>query len=77
MSWIIHPSYQPLSLLMTNNGEISVKTSIKALGSLGSVGSSAWAPATTRTAPTVGESTIRPGGSQLHVGIIHSRELWR
>jgi hypothetical protein len=26
-SWIIHPSYQPLSLLMTNNGAMSVKTS--------------------------------------------------
>ena len=27
MSWIIQPSYQPLSLLMTNSGEISVKDS--------------------------------------------------
>src|ERR1700736_1988676 len=39
MSWIIHPSYQPLSLLMTNNGEMSVKTSLKARGLFGSVGS--------------------------------------
>src|SRR4029077_2025829 len=35
MSWIIHPSYQPLSLLMTNNGEMSVKTSLKARGLVG------------------------------------------
>jgi len=31
-SWIIQPSYQPLSLLMTNNGEMSVNTSINAFG---------------------------------------------
>jgi hypothetical protein len=30
MSWIIHPSYQPLSLSITNYGEMSVKTSLNA-----------------------------------------------
>src|SRR4029453_3661498 len=37
-SWIIHPSYQPDSLLMTNNPEMSVKMSMHAPGSLGPVG---------------------------------------
>src|SRR5712671_7991397 len=49
MSWIIHPSYQPLSLLMTNSGEMSVKTSLKARGFVGSVGSPALGSSTTRT----------------------------
>ena len=29
MSWIIHPSYQPLSLLMTNSGEMSSEDIVK------------------------------------------------
>ena len=60
MSWIIHPSYQPLSLLMTNNGEMSVKTSMKARGSFGSVGSPGLGSSTTRTAPTVGSPQFPP-----------------
>src|SRR5436309_5398394 len=50
-SWIIHPSYQPLSLLMTNSGEMSVKMSMKARGLLGSVGGPGLGSSTTRTAP--------------------------
>ena len=60
MSWIIHPSYQPLSLLMTNNGEMSVKTSLKARGLFGSVGSPGLGSRTTRTAPTVGSPQFPP-----------------
>src|SRR5262249_60084279 len=60
MSWIIQPSYQPLSLLMTNIGEMSVKTSMKARGSVGSVGSPGLGSRTTRTAPTVGSPQFPP-----------------
>src|SRR6202022_2111943 len=60
MSWIIQPSYQPLSLLMTNNGEMSVKTSLKSRGSFGSVGSPGLGSNTTRTAPTVGRPQFPP-----------------
>src|SRR6516165_5037267 len=60
MSWIIHPSYQPLSLLITNNGEISVKTSLKARGLLGSVGSPGLGSSTIRTAPTVDNPQLPP-----------------
>src|SRR6202040_846570 len=60
MSWIIHPSYQPLSLLMTNKGEMSVKTSLKARGLFGSVGKPGLGSKTTRTAPTVGRPQFPP-----------------
>ena len=60
MSWIIYPSYQPLSLLMTNSGEMSVNTSLKARGSLGSVGSPGLGSRTTRTAPIVGSPQFPP-----------------
>ena len=60
MSWIIHPSYQPLSLLMTNSGEMSVKTSLKARGFVGSVGSPGLGSRTTRTTPTVGSPQFPP-----------------
>src|SRR5262249_42703520 len=60
MSWIIQPSYQPLSLLMTNIGEMSVKTSMKAPGSVGLVGSPGLGSSTTRTAPTVGSPQVPP-----------------
>ncbi len=59
-SWIIHPSYHPLSLLMTNRPEMSVKTSMKALASLGSVGSPGLGSSTMRTAPTVGRPQLAP-----------------
>src|SRR3984893_9062394 len=72
MSWIIHPSYQPLSLLMTNSGEMLVQTSLKARGFVGSVGSPDLGSSTTRTAPTVGSPQFPPGGGQLHVAVIHS-----
>src|SRR6516165_6765785 len=60
MSWIIQPSYQPLSLLITNSGEMSVKTSLKARGLFGSVGSPGLGSSTTRTAPTVGKPQLAP-----------------
>jgi len=60
ISWIIHPSYQPLSLLMTNNGDMSVNTSLNARGSLGSVGSPGLGSSTTRTAPSVGRPQLPP-----------------
>src|SRR5260221_273959 len=52
-SWIIQPSYQPLSLLITNIGSMSVKMSMKARGLFGSVGSPGLGSRTTRTAPIV------------------------
>src|SRR6516162_7591887 len=55
-----HPSYQPLSLLMTNKGEMSVKTSLKARGLFGSVGKPGLGSKTTRTAPTVGRPQFPP-----------------
>ena len=72
MSWIIHPSYQPLSLLMTNNGEMSVKTSLKARGSFGSVGSPGLGSSDDAHGANRGQSAIPPGGGQLHVAVIHS-----
>src|SRR5437867_5206200 len=59
-SWIIHPSYQPLSLLMTNNPEISVKMSMNAPGSLGSVGKPGFGSTTNRTAATAGRPQFDP-----------------
>ena len=72
MSWIIHPSYQPLSLLMTNSGEMSVKTSLKArgfvwIGRKPGLGLQHDAHGADR-----GQSAIPPGGGQLHVAVIHS-----
>src|SRR5215813_3211754 len=64
-SWIIQPSYQPLSLLITNNPEISVKMSINARGSVGSVGRPGLGSNTTRTAPTVGRPTVGASDRQL------------
>ena len=60
MSWIIHPSYQPLSLLMTNNWERSMKTSLKARGFVGSEGSPGLGSSTTRTVPIVGRPQFAP-----------------
>src|SRR5439155_19868347 len=59
-SWIIHPSYQPLSLLMTNSGSMSVKTSMKVRGLLGSVGRPGFGSRTTRTVPIVGSPQLAP-----------------
>ena len=53
-SWIIHPSYHPLWLFITNNEEMSVKTSLKARGSFGSVGRPGLSSPTTRTHRPVG-----------------------
>src|SRR5262250_684844 len=50
-SWIIQPSYQPDSLLMTKSPETSVKMSMKARTSSGSVGSPGFGSSTTRTDP--------------------------
>jgi hypothetical protein len=52
-SLIIQPSYQPASLLMTNRPEKSMKTSMKACGSSGLVGSPGLGSNTTRTEPMV------------------------
>src|SRR5215475_12664988 len=59
-SWIIQPSYQPLSLLITNKPDTSVKTSMNARGSVGSVGSPGFGSSTTRTAPIVGRPQFEP-----------------
>src|SRR5713226_7334097 len=59
-SWIIQPSYQPLSLLMTNSPEMSVKTSLNARGLFGSIGSPGLGSSTTRTAPTVESPQLPP-----------------
>src|SRR5262249_6242888 len=53
-SLIIHPSYQPDSLLITNRPEHSMNTSIAARGSLTSVGRPGLGSKTTRTEPMVG-----------------------
>src|SRR5215471_8663426 len=58
MSWIIQPSYQPLSLLITNSPEMSVNTSMNAFGSLGSVGSPGFGSSTTRTDPMLGKPQL-------------------
>src|SRR6516162_6732645 len=71
MSWIIHPSYQPLSLLMTNKGEMSVKTSLKARGLFGSVGKPGFGLQNHAHGTECVESAIPPGGGQLHVPVIH------
>src|SRR2546429_7846938 len=60
-SWIIHPSYQPLSLLMTNSGSMSVKTSMKAFGSLGSVGKPGFGSRAAGEVPVVGRPQLGPG----------------
>src|SRR5262245_64580276 len=59
-SWIIHPSYQPDSLLITNSPEMSVNMSTNAPGSLGSVGNPGLGSTTTRVAPRVGRSPFGP-----------------
>ena len=59
-SWIIHPSYHPLSLLITKSPEISVKISMKASTSFGSVGKPGLGSRTTRTAPMVGRPQSGP-----------------
>jgi hypothetical protein len=59
-SWIIQPSYQPLSLLMTNKPEMSVKMSMKASTSSGSVGKPGFGSTTSRTAPRVGSPQSNP-----------------
>jgi hypothetical protein len=55
-SWIIQPSYQPDSLLMTKSGEMSVKMSMNAPGSFGSVGNPGFGSSSRRTEPSVGVS---------------------
>ncbi len=59
-SWIIQPSYQPDSLLITNRPETSVQMSMKAPGSLGSVGRPGLGSSDTRTEATVGRSPFGP-----------------
>src|SRR5262245_36497876 len=69
MSLIIHPSYQPDSLLITNNPEKSMKMSINARGSLGLVGNPGFGSNVTRTAPMVGSP---PFAALAAVGIAPS-----
>ena len=59
-SWIIQPSYQPLSLLITNIGSMSVNTSMKARTSFGSVGRSGFGSRARRTEPIVGMPQSAP-----------------
>jgi len=49
-----------VALLITNSGEMSVKTSLKARGLFGSVGNPGMGSSTTRTAPTVGKPQFAP-----------------
>src|SRR6266516_1061705 len=59
-SWIIQPSYQPDSLLITNRPDRSEKMSTNAPGSLGSVGRPGFGSSATRTEPIVGRSPLGP-----------------
>src|SRR4029077_432784 len=59
-SWIIQPSYQPDSLLMTKSGSMSVKTSMNEPGSFGSVGRPGFGSRASRTEPRVGVSWFAP-----------------
>src|SRR4029077_14229606 len=59
-SWIIQPSYQPLSLLITNSPEMSVNTSLNARGLFGSVGRPGLGSNTHRPHPTVESPQLPP-----------------
>jgi hypothetical protein len=58
MSLIIQPSYHPDSLLITNSPEKSMKTSMNAPGSAGSVGKPGFGSRVTRTEPMVGKPPL-------------------
>ena len=58
MSLIIQPSYQPDSLLITNNPEKSMNTSRNARGSSGSVGRPGLGSITIRIEPMVGNRLL-------------------
>src|SRR6267143_787438 len=68
-SWIIHPSYQPLSLLMTNSPRMSVKTSMNALGLSGSVGRPGFGSTTSRTPPMVDRPQFAPHEVNIAVAL--------
>src|SRR5688572_12804272 len=57
-SQVIHPSYQPDSLLMTNRPEMSVNMSMNARGSAGLVGRPGFGSSVMRTAPSVGRPPL-------------------
>src|SRR5262245_24742501 len=57
-SLIIHPSYQPDSLLMTNSPETSVNMSMNAPGSAGAVGGPGFGHIPARDAPMVGRPPL-------------------
>ena len=68
-SWIIHPSYHPLSLLITNSPATSVNMSMNARTSLGSVGRPGLGSRTTRTEPMVGRPQSGPVAVSIAVSL--------
>ena len=68
-SWVIHPSYHPLSLLITKRPEMSVNMSMNARTSFGSVGKPGFCSTTTRMAPIVGRPQLDPVAVSIAVSL--------